>query len=1394
MSKTFDQLPTVAPLAGTESFPVNQTSQTKRATINDVTVYLSTALSSVFASTSHNHDSLYQPLNSNIQEHIASSSNPHSTTKSQVGLGNVTNDEQVKRSEMGQANGVATLDTGGKVPANQLPSTLMNYKGVWNATANVPSLADGTGQAGDVYRVTVAGTQFTPPISFEVGDYCVYNGTTWEKSDTTDSVPSVFGRTGPITAQTNDYSWAQVNKTTSSIQDITSRSHSLLSDIGTNTHAQIDTALTKLGTIQEGAEVNVSPDWDSTSGDSQILNKPLLNQDAGTASEPQFTDNLNGSCTVGIGAYNLYPSSDYTGQIKQYIISGSTFTLTDNVMNYIVADYNGGTPIVRNTVNLSDINDSSVIPIFSVFRVGNNLHNIDWDSLGKGLPNKLNRRERVLRRFEIESGLTLSEAATRLVKTLAGTVWYGGLSLSLSSASSDTDHTHVWYHSSGAWTFTPTTQYDNNNYDNGTNLTALTANRYAVNWVFRGVYQGVNATNIVIGRGDYTLAQAIAAPIPSLPSFVSTTCVLVGRIIVQKGATAATQIDQIQTVTLTQAQATSHDDLLGRDSASQHPATSISNTPSGSISSTTVQAALNELDSEKQPVDATLTALAGVVTASDSLIYATGVDTFSTTTLTSTARTLLDDASVSDMRTTLGVPSLTGDNSFTGQIIGGFGAKVTTGTLDWNDVTNARSGNGVNLLLGSASNGPGGASYYHPFSFEYSSKDGSGNMTQFAIPYGNAGQFPMYLRTRFQSTWSSWRAFVMENVNGRVTIGTTTDDGVNKLQVNGTISGTSFNSITGLSSTSPSMDGVAAVGTGVTVARADHVHPSDTTKANTSGKLSQFAATTSAELAGVISDETGSGALVFATSPTLTTPNIGVATGTSFNSITGLSDATPSMNGVAASGTGVTVARADHVHPSDTSKASLTGAAFTGFVTTVTTTTLGTSTNAQNIFSSADILVPTGTTNSGTVNANNCIILRNSTAADSDDGGTTTTLAGLQVTSGHHNVNTSATPVTTNLIGIKVTPYLYTGTVTNYYGLWLANPGGSVVPGTNNWGVYQESAAARNYFAGTVNIGSSTATEYKLYSYVALTDSNVFASRFGTQLTMTASATKNQVAVYAEAMSTNIATSITNSGYVAAVLARGYLSNASNAGTLTDQYGMWASAGINSCAVGTVITNSYAIRATTFASDADGTITNAYGVYVETSGTSSTVTNKWGVYQITSTYRNYFAGNSLFGTTTENTTTGNAKVQSSNGVYLGNSANSAANVLDWYEEGTFTPTSIGETSAGTGTYTIQVGRYTRVGNRVHFTLTLGWSAHTGTGNLAVAGLPFTSNSTTNSSSALAVSHDGLVVASGKCLTATVTVNATGIKLFAADPAGGAIAQVAIDTAVTSLTLSGTYEV
>ena len=56
-----------------------------------------------------------------------------------------------------------------------------------------------------------------------------------------------------------------------------------------------------------------------------------------------------------------------------------------------------------------------------------------------------------------------------------------------------------------------------------------------------------------------------------------------------------------------------------------------------------------------QPVDATLTALAGVTTAADKLIYATAADTFSTTTLTSFSRTLLANSNAASWLSTLGV-------------------------------------------------------------------------------------------------------------------------------------------------------------------------------------------------------------------------------------------------------------------------------------------------------------------------------------------------------------------------------------------------------------------------------------------------------------------------------------------------------------------------------------------------------------------------------------------------------------------------------------------------------------------------------------------------------------------------------------------------------------------
>lgn len=61
----------------------------------------------------------------------------------------------------------------------------------------------------------------------------------------------------------------------------------------------------------------------------------------------------------------------------------------------------------------------------------------------------------------------------------------------------------------------------------------------------------------------------------------------------------------------------------------------------------------------KQPLDATLTALAGLTTAANQMIYSTGVDTFAMTALTAFGRSLIDDADAAAGRTTLDVYSKT---------------------------------------------------------------------------------------------------------------------------------------------------------------------------------------------------------------------------------------------------------------------------------------------------------------------------------------------------------------------------------------------------------------------------------------------------------------------------------------------------------------------------------------------------------------------------------------------------------------------------------------------------------------------------------------------------------------------------------------------------------------
>lgn len=100
----------------------------------------------------------------------------------------------------------APLNGSSKIDESYLPASIVgqvSYVDNWNANTNTPTLPDATTVNGNYYIVDTAGTYNT--VDYNVGDWIISNGVEWKKIDNTDSVTSVFGRSGIVTAQSGDY-------------------------------------------------------------------------------------------------------------------------------------------------------------------------------------------------------------------------------------------------------------------------------------------------------------------------------------------------------------------------------------------------------------------------------------------------------------------------------------------------------------------------------------------------------------------------------------------------------------------------------------------------------------------------------------------------------------------------------------------------------------------------------------------------------------------------------------------------------------------------------------------------------------------------------------------------------------------------------------------------------------------------------------------------------------------------------------------------------------------------------------------------------------------------------------------------------------------------------------
>jgi hypothetical protein len=138
-----------------------------------------------------------------------------------------------------------------------------------------------------------------------------------------------------------------------------------------------------------------------------------------------------------------------------------------------------------------------------------------------------------------------------------------------------------------------------------------------------------------------------------------------------------------------------------------------------------------------------------------------------------------------------------------------------------------------------------------------------------------------------------------------------------------------------------------------------------------------------------------------------------------------------------------------------------------------------------------------------------------------------------------------------------------------------------------------------------------------------------------------------------------------------------------------------------------------------------------------------------------------------------------------------NAAGMSSELLDDYEEGTWTPIVRGRTTTGTGTYTRQSGYYTKVGNLVTAFFDVGWSDHTGTGGLEIS-LPFTVNSALNYPAGAYVSYNsGLSYTAGYSVYGWCDIGGSYVRVWQSNETGNALA-VPMDTSVGEFHMTVTY--
>ncbi len=294
---------------------------------------------------------------------------------------------------------------------------------------------------------------------------------------------------------------------------------------------------------------------------------------AGKLTGLDMTDAGGGLVDISAGEAIFRNAASRTAPLENLPVPGVVGqALTDNMVNWVYADYNAGTPQVLVTTNEAIINELDLITLGVVYRTGTAVAfaNVD-DEIVDAI-------DRIRQLFEdvhgsqrvIGSSLISDPTPSSLkVAVTSGTYYLGLTKVTHPAFDTSAADTFTYWHRDGVGGWTSTlvqTDIDNGFFDDGSGvLAALGANRFNNAWVYLQVADNVSSIHVVYGRDNSPNFQgADGANVPAdIPPALVDIGVFIGRWIIQQGVVIPAAIDSAFEQTFSTSAVADHNSLAG---------------------------------------------------------------------------------------------------------------------------------------------------------------------------------------------------------------------------------------------------------------------------------------------------------------------------------------------------------------------------------------------------------------------------------------------------------------------------------------------------------------------------------------------------------------------------------------------------------------------------------------------------------------------------------------------------------------------------------------------------------------------------------------------------------------------------------------------------------------